>query len=360
MQELQNFKQTITDQLTPSVDINPAKSLKDTPLCEISTKSELEQLIASLSKELYLGVDLEYSDHGYKALTCTIQVSSQDKDYIIDAIALKDHISLLSDILINPKIVKIFHACMNDLKWLQQDFNLFVINLFDTQKAVKALGYQDCGLAGLLKNYGVIKNKSMQREDFRIRPLPDKFKEYARTDAHFLVHLYHDLKNKLIVKNLLKDVLNECINECEKVYNDEDDSYLTLLQELKQKHNNELTLLYKLDNWRKGIAKELDKNAGYIISKNNLRNLVEEAPTNPGDIVRIAKSDYVRRNLQQVQNIFSSVGCSRGVGKQDSFGKNLQFQHNFRGRGGNFQHRGGAKRHNRNDSHSQGNKRRRF
>lgn len=40
-------------------------------------------------------------------ITCLIQMSTLDTDYIIDALALRDHLSILNEVFTDPKIVKV-------------------------------------------------------------------------------------------------------------------------------------------------------------------------------------------------------------------------------------------------------------
>jgi cation-transporting P-type ATPase D len=58
-----------------------------------------------------------------------------DKDYVVDAIALHDSMDLLRPLFADPATVKVLHAGGNDVKWLQRDFHIYIVNMFDTQKA---------------------------------------------------------------------------------------------------------------------------------------------------------------------------------------------------------------------------------
>lgn len=54
--------------------------------------------------------------------------------------------------------------------WLQQDFNVFVVGLFDTYHASKVLDFQKHGLANLLEAFcDFIPDKRYQLADWRIR-----------------------------------------------------------------------------------------------------------------------------------------------------------------------------------------------
>jgi len=39
----------------------------------------------------------------------------------------------------DPRIIKIFHGANMDVQWLQRDFGVYVVNMFDTFKGSKYL-----------------------------------------------------------------------------------------------------------------------------------------------------------------------------------------------------------------------------
>lgn len=57
-----------------------------------------------------------------------------------------------------------------DIGWLQRDFGIYVVNMFDTGQAARALNYGKYSLAFLLKKFcDVTANKQYQLADWRIR-----------------------------------------------------------------------------------------------------------------------------------------------------------------------------------------------
>lgn len=57
-----------------------------------------------------------------------------------------------------------------DIGWLQRDFGIYVVNMFDTGQAARVLNFEKCSLAYLLKKYcDVTANKQYQLADWRIR-----------------------------------------------------------------------------------------------------------------------------------------------------------------------------------------------
>ena len=64
------------------------------------------------------------------------------------------------------------HGAEMDTKWLQRDFNIHIINLFDTHKAARYSGMTTLSYGHLLRQFcGVNTDKSFQRADWRIRNL---------------------------------------------------------------------------------------------------------------------------------------------------------------------------------------------
>ncbi|KAG6811779.1 hypothetical protein H0H93_014253, partial [Arthromyces matolae] len=136
----------------------PPKEFSDTPFTWISTPQDLQTLLAKLRQASEIAIDLEHHDYRtYAGFLCLMQISTREEDFIIDTLALRDELAELNEAFTNPNIVKvmIFHAVFDtfidckaqvlhgaesDIVWLQQNFDLYIVNLFDTFHASKALG----------------------------------------------------------------------------------------------------------------------------------------------------------------------------------------------------------------------------
>ncbi|KAL4859908.1 Protein RRP6-like 3 [Chlorella vulgaris] len=94
----------------------------------------------------------------------------------------------------------VVHGGGSDVLWLQRDFNLFIVNLFDTEKACQVLGWQQRSLGYLLHRFcGIQANKSLgQLADWRVRPLPAELLDYARMDVRHLLFLADCLRHQLV------------------------------------------------------------------------------------------------------------------------------------------------------------------
>ncbi|KAF9068629.1 ribonuclease H-like domain-containing protein [Rhodocollybia butyracea] len=166
----------------------------------VSTVSELESMLVELRKVTEFAVDLEHHSYrSYAGFLCLMQVSTRQQDWIVDLLVLRDEVSILNEVFTNPKITKVFHGAESDVVWLQQDLEIYIVNLFDTFHASKVLGFPRHGLANLLEMYcDFTADKRYQLADWRIRPLPEEMLDYARSDTHFLLYIYDNLRNALL------------------------------------------------------------------------------------------------------------------------------------------------------------------
>ncbi|KAG1869015.1 ribonuclease H-like domain-containing protein [Suillus subalutaceus] len=169
----------------------------------VSTPSALLSMATKLKAAKEIAVDLEHHSYRtYRGFLCLMQISTREEDFIIDLLvpSVRDSINnTLGEIFADPEIVKVFHGAESDIVWLQQDFNIFVVGLFDTYHASRALDFQKHGLANLLEAFcDFIPDKRYQLADWRIRPLPEEMLTYACSDTHFLLYIYDRLRLSLI------------------------------------------------------------------------------------------------------------------------------------------------------------------
>ncbi|CAE6449838.1 hypothetical protein ACGC1H_005580 [Rhizoctonia solani] len=178
----------------------PIASFEETPFTYVDTPEQLKSMVAALKGSTEIALDLEHNSlRTYKGLVCLIQLSSRTQDWVIDALALREEMGILRGVLEDPNVVKVLHGAESDVVWLQRDFGLFIVGLFDTFHASRVLGFPKHSLAALLARYtDFIPDKQYQLADWRIRPLPEEMLHYARADTHFLLHIYDQLRNALL------------------------------------------------------------------------------------------------------------------------------------------------------------------
>ncbi|KAH9073596.1 ribonuclease H-like domain-containing protein, partial [Lactarius deliciosus] len=106
-----------------------------------------------------------------------MQISTRDEDWIVDPFELRN----VLEVFTNPSIVKVLHGDNSDVVWLQEDFDLYSVNMFDTFHVSRVLDFPRCGLAVLLvldKRY----------------PQIDRY----RSNVRVLLYIYDNLRNALL------------------------------------------------------------------------------------------------------------------------------------------------------------------
>ncbi|KAK0449394.1 ribonuclease H-like domain-containing protein [Armillaria borealis] len=94
---------------------------------------------------------------------------------------------------------RVFHGADSDIVWLQQDLNLYIVNLFNTYHASQISAFPKHGLAHMLEMHcDFLPDKRYQLADWRLRPLPQEMLKYPRSDIHFLLFIYNNLRNALL------------------------------------------------------------------------------------------------------------------------------------------------------------------
>ncbi|GAA5957994.1 hypothetical protein JCM21900_004740 [Sporobolomyces salmonicolor] len=188
----------------PKKPAPPAKnSFEQTPFEWVGDAKALKRMIGEIRKVgeqgmKDLAIDLEHHDfRSWEGITCLIQLSTRKKDYVIDALnpGVRDDLEGLNEFFTDPNWIKVLHGANSDIVWLQRDFGLYIVGLFDTYHATHILGYAQHSLASLLAMYTDFEpDKRYQLADWRIRPLPKEMLQYARSDTHFLLSIYDHLR----------------------------------------------------------------------------------------------------------------------------------------------------------------------
>ncbi|KAJ7499560.1 hypothetical protein FB451DRAFT_1073819 [Mycena latifolia] len=185
-----------------AADPIPPTPFESTSATWVATPDALDAMLDALRQAPEIAIDLEHNSYrSYAGIVCLMQISTRSQDWIVDTLALRAELATggLNEMFTDPAVVKVFHGAESDIVWLQQDLNLYIVNLFDTFHASKLLDFPRHGLANLLEMYcDFVPDKRYQLADWRIRPLPADMLQYARSDTHFLLFIYDNLRNALL------------------------------------------------------------------------------------------------------------------------------------------------------------------
>lgn len=271
-------------------------ALADTPMNMVDSSATLAEMMEKLRGSREVAVDLEYHSYrSFQGFVCLMQISTREEDFIVDTLVLRDELAVLNEVFTDPDIVKVFHGADFDIGWLQNNFGVYVVNMFDTGQASRVLQEERFSLAYLLKKYcSVDADKQYQLADWRIRPLPPELLKYAREDTHYLLYVYDCVRNQLLdrgneLSNLIVAVYSKSTHLCVTLYQKPiytDETYLEMYKKYRGRLNQQQLECFRLIyGWRDRTAREEDESLGYVLPVHMLFQIAENLPKEPQGVI---------------------------------------------------------------------------
>jgi len=226
----------------------------------IDKQAPFDEAMARVAAQKTVAIDTEADSlHSYFDKVCLIQISIAGEDLIIDPLAKID-LSALGPILANRDIKKILHGADYDLRILHRDFGFTIANLVDTMICSQLLGYDAIGLAALLERYFALSvDKSHQRADWAVRPLPRVMLEYAASDTRHLSLLAEKLREELIALGRWEWAQEEFARLESIRFSEREDEGFRRLKGIGAFDRRALGIARALYDWRDGLARAADR-----------------------------------------------------------------------------------------------------
>lgn len=171
----------------------------------IDTDDALAAFAKRCQESPYMAIDTEFlRERTYFAKLCLLQIAIKGEIAIIDPFPIKN-LKVLAPALTNPNIVKIFHACSQDMEIIYHDLGVVPTPVFDTQVAASIQGkLQQASYASLVSSYcGVNLEKKDSYTDWSRRPLRPSQVEYAADDVRYLPRIWKTMLADLKKENRL-------------------------------------------------------------------------------------------------------------------------------------------------------------
>jgi ribonuclease D len=238
----------------------------------VDTPEKLAKAEKSIREAKVIALDTEYDSFRYfREMLCLLQIQTEERTWLIDPLAAGLDLSFLGDVLIDPEILKIFHAGDNDIRILKRDYAFGFRNIFDTHRAASLLGFRLLSLSTLLETHlGVTLEKKMQRSRWDLRPLSEEQLDYAH-----LTDLYRKLDAELHEKGLEKEAKRLFVGMTAVVWRPRvlDRSAhrnIAGYAQLDSEQKERLRLLYR---WRFEKAEEINRACFMLLSDSQLIGL---------------------------------------------------------------------------------------
>ena len=167
----------------------------------ITESADLAQFCATFGDEKFITVDTEFiRERTYFPQLCLMQVATSREAVAIDPIAGPDmDLTPLYDAFANESLVKVFHACKQDIEIFVHSSGRIPYPLYDTQIAAMVCGYgESISYENLVMDLvGASLDKASRFTDWARRPLSDRQLVYALDDVIHLRVIYEKLRARI-------------------------------------------------------------------------------------------------------------------------------------------------------------------
>lgn len=238
----------------------------------IRTTKKLQDLCNRLHKMKFITVDTEFiREKTFYPELCLIQIGCEKGAWVVDALSEID-LSTLFNVLKDKNVIKVFHACRQDLEIFYHLMHEMPAPIFDTQIGAMVCGYpNDIGYQRLVKEYlGIELDKGMRITDWAHRPLTKEQEEYALHDVMELRDIYIKMMSEICRKNRLDWVQEEIQSLLDPHLYEPDALYLLSKMHLPFHDLARIHLCARLCEWRENWARKLNLPRQYVASDNSL------------------------------------------------------------------------------------------
>ncbi|MDO5053978.1 MAG: ribonuclease D [Pasteurella oralis] len=239
-----------------------------------------------------------------------IQLYDGEQISLIDPMAIQDFSPFVA-LLANKGVLKVLHACSEDLEVFLHYFNQLPVPMRDTQIMASFLNFANSiGLATLIQHYFHLEiDKGASRTDWLVRPLSDKQLVYAAADVWYLLPLYQRMQQDLANTIWQKAVENDCdllLAKREKS-KDPELAYLAIPNGWRL-DALQLMRLKLLAKWRQEEAMKRDLALNFVVRSEHLWQLAKHNPKHTSELLELGlTTQEVRIHGKKLLHILTQV-----------------------------------------------------
>ena len=285
----------------------------------VTDTESLAGLVKQLRAAPCVAIDTEFMrEKTYFARLCLIQLASEDVAAIVDPLEVED-LSPLKELLIDPNVVKIFHAGSQDLEIFYRLFGVATTPIFDSQVAATLAGFpQQVGYGALVKEVmGVTLDKGDTYTDWAKRPLSDTQIEYALNDVRFLPEIRRRLLAEMEREGRIDWLAADFARlEDPATYEIDPRELWRRVKRVSSLNRRQLAVAREVAAWREAEAQRRDVPKRWVVGDESIIEIARRAPKTPDQLTAIrGVADKVSRGVQQ--GLLTAVAAGLSVADGD-------------------------------------------
>jgi len=256
----------------------------------ITTTAELAALCERLSAEEFVTVDTEFMrERTYYPELCLVQLAGTADVAVVDAQAKGLDLAPLGALLARPEVIKVFHACRQDVEIFLLMFGAVPAPIFDTQVAAMVAGFGDqVGYDALVQALtGGHIDKAHRFSDWSARPLSNAQITYAAADVTHLRDVYEKLTARLRVDGRLDWVGQEMAALADPNTYRVDPERAWERIKLRTRNRRQMALVRAIAAWREREAQRINIPRQRLIKDEQIPEIAAQAPVDAEALARI-------------------------------------------------------------------------
>lgn len=264
----------------------------------ITSDSDLEKYCLLWQQQDFIVLDTEFvRTSTFYPKVGLVQVADSEACYLVDPLTINDW-SSFAELLKNQQLVKVFHACSEDLEVCHRLTGTIPSPVADTQ-----IGAALASLGGIMGFQRLVKavldidiDKGETRSDWLQRPLRPQQVEYAVADVFYLYQCYERLLVLLDDMGRLVWWQEDCARLLEQgtISDDYSQQYRKIKLAWKLRPQEQY-VLQQMAIWREQTARLWNVPRSQVVADNVLWNIARYQPEHLGDLTRAGMKLHVRQ-----------------------------------------------------------------
>jgi ribonuclease D len=282
----------------------------------ITTTAELAALCERLGREEFVTVDTEFMrEKTYYPELCLVQLSGTEDVAVVDAQAKGIDLAPLGALLAKPEVVKVFHACRQDVEIFLLLFGAVPVNLFDTQVAAMVAGFGDqVGYDALVSALtGGHIDKAHRFSDWSARPLTKAQVDYAAADVTHLREVYEKLTARLRVDGRLDWVAQEMAALADPASYRVDPERAWERLKLRTNNRRQLAIIQAITAWREREAQRVNIPRQRLVRDEQVPEIAALAPDDAGALSKARGITIGFAQGKSGQSLLAAIAAAKAL-----------------------------------------------
>lgn len=256
----------------------------------ITTTEDLTAFCKTFGDEEFITVDTEFiRERTYFPQLCLMQVATSKEAVAIDPLVEGMDLISLYEAFADERLMKVFHACGQDIEIFVHESGRVPYPLYDTQIAAMVCGFgESISYENLVNDVvGATLDKASRFTDWAKRPLTRRQMDYALDDVIHLREIYTELKKQIADDGRTEWIAEEMQNLADITKYRVDANRAWVRLKVKSRSPEVLNILRACAAWREEMAAKRDVPRQRILKDDYVVQIAMRMPESVDELLEV-------------------------------------------------------------------------